>query len=76
MVHMRVGNFLESVSRDSVIICHARVLCMIRSHVLNLTPEETMRFEPPNVGIERLSGINEDWFGAYPSQNYRLADNN
>jgi broad specificity phosphatase PhoE len=68
MVHARVGNFLESISRDSVIVCHARVLCMIRSHVLSLTPEETLRFEPPNAGFMRLSGLNEDWFGAHPSQ--------
>jgi len=68
MVHVRVGHFLESVSGNSVIVCHARVLCMIRSHVLNLTPEETMRFEPPNAGFMRLSGPNEDWFGAHPSQ--------
>jgi broad specificity phosphatase PhoE len=68
MVHSRVGHFLESVSCNSVIVCHARVLCMIRSHVLGLTPEETMRFKPPNAGFMRLSGIIEDWFGAHPSQ--------
>jgi probable phosphoglycerate mutase len=68
MVYARAGHFLGSISCNSVIVCHARVLCMIRSHVLNLTPEETMRFEPPNAGFMRLSGLNEDWFGAHPSQ--------
>jgi broad specificity phosphatase PhoE len=63
MVHARVGRFLESLTSDCVIVCHARVLCMIRGHLLELSPEQTMHCEPPNAGLLRLQHGNETWFG-------------
>jgi broad specificity phosphatase PhoE len=64
MVFARVGEFLETVKRDSVIVCHARVVTMIRSHVLGLSPEQTMHYEPPNAGFLRLANGEETLLGA------------
>ena len=55
MLHERVGRFLETVKRDSAIVCHARVVSMIRGHALGLSPEETMEYEPSNAGGLRLT---------------------
>jgi broad specificity phosphatase PhoE len=63
MLFARVGQFLESLTRDSVIVCHARVIAMIRSHALGLSPEQTMRYDPPNAGLLRLSMGTEAQFG-------------
>ncbi|HEY1709094.1 MAG TPA: histidine phosphatase family protein [Rhizomicrobium sp.] len=63
MVFARAGQFLETVTQDSVIVCHARVVTMIRSHLLGLSPEETMRYEPPNAGFLRFAGGAETTFG-------------
>jgi probable phosphoglycerate mutase len=51
MVYDRVGSFLRTLTRDTVIVCHARVVCMIQSHVWHLSPVETMRLKPPNAGM-------------------------
>ncbi len=61
MVFARVGAFLASASQDSVIVCHARVLCMIRGHVLGLAPDQIMRFEPPNAGLVLFVDGRERW---------------
>jgi broad specificity phosphatase PhoE len=62
MVHDRVGRFLESLKGDSVIVCHARVVSMIRAHVLGLSPADTMRYEPSNAGVLRLAHGTEALF--------------
>jgi broad specificity phosphatase PhoE len=63
MVHTRVGRFLDTVTGDSVIVCHARVVCMLRSYLLDLSPEQTMRCKPHNAGLLRLSRGSETWIG-------------
>jgi broad specificity phosphatase PhoE len=65
-VYFRVGQFMRSVTRDSIIVCHARIITMIRSHVLGLSPEQTMRCKPPNAGILHLSMGREAWLGSEP----------
>ena len=64
MVHARVGRFLESLTRDSVIVAHARVVAMLRSHMLGLSPAETMSYEPSNAGVLRLAQGTEAFFSA------------
>lgn len=55
MVHDRVGLFLQTLRQNAVLVCHARIICMIRSHYLGLSAHETMAFEPPNGGIILLA---------------------
>jgi broad specificity phosphatase PhoE len=62
-VHARVGQFLGTLTRDTVIVTHAMPTRMIRSHCLGLSPEETVRYEHPHAGILRLSAGVETWFG-------------
>jgi broad specificity phosphatase PhoE len=64
MVHARVGRFLDSLKQDSVIVAHARVIAMLRSHVLGLSPEDTMAYEPSNAGVLRLAQGTEAFFSA------------
>jgi probable phosphoglycerate mutase len=59
----RVEAFLNSLSRDAVIVTHAGVVRMIRKLVLGLSREETLSYHPPNAGIMRLSGGAETYFG-------------
>jgi probable phosphoglycerate mutase len=40
MVHARIGRFLQTLRRDSVIVAHALSVSMIRAYYLRLTPEE------------------------------------
>jgi broad specificity phosphatase PhoE len=61
MVHARVGEFLKSIAGDTVLVCHARIVCMLRSHILGLSPQETMAFEPPNEGLLILTKDGEQW---------------
>jgi broad specificity phosphatase PhoE len=62
-VHARVGQFLATLARDTVIVTHAMPSRMIRSHHLGLSPEETVRYEHPHAGILRLGAGAETWFG-------------
>ena len=62
-VHERVGRFLDTLTRDSVIVSHQIPVRLIRAHYLALTPEEAVRYEHPHVGIMRLSGGSETYFG-------------
>ncbi|MBV9419112.1 MAG: histidine phosphatase family protein [Alphaproteobacteria bacterium] len=64
MVHDRVGRFLQTLARDCVIVTHARVIAMIRSHVLDLSPAQTMEYEPSNAGVLRLAHGTEAFFSA------------
>ena len=63
MLHERVGHFVQSLTQCSVVVCHARVVCMVRSHVLGLSPEQTMLFQPKNGGLLCLSSLGETWLG-------------
>jgi len=63
MVHTRAGRFLQSLSRDSVIVTHALTASMIRAHALGLSPEQAMGYHMPNAGLLRLSMGSEAAFG-------------
>ncbi|HEY5339316.1 MAG TPA: histidine phosphatase family protein [Rhizomicrobium sp.] len=63
MVHARVGGFLATLTADCVIVAHARVVQMIHAHYLALSPDEVIRFDPPNAGILRLSTGKDELFG-------------
>jgi broad specificity phosphatase PhoE len=54
-LHRRVGDFLQTLTRDAVLVCHAGSVRMIRAHWLQLPPAETMRYEPPHAGITLLT---------------------
>ncbi|HUO90336.1 MAG TPA: histidine phosphatase family protein [Rhizomicrobium sp.] len=62
-VHARVGRFLKTLKRDSVLVSHALTSSMIRAHYLNLSPEEALRYHMPNAGLLRLSMGTETLFG-------------
>ncbi|HEY5339317.1 MAG TPA: histidine phosphatase family protein [Rhizomicrobium sp.] len=62
-VYARTGEFLKTVTRDSVIVTHQMPARLIRAHYLNLTPGEAVRYEQPHGGILRLSGGGEAMFG-------------
>ena len=63
MVHTRIGRFLADLKRDSVIVTHGVPAIMIRAHILDLTPEETLRYQHPNAAMMRLSKGTEAYFG-------------
>jgi probable phosphoglycerate mutase len=62
-VHARIGRFLETLTRNAVIVTHAGAARMVRGHYLNLSPEEALRHNAPHVGIMRLSLGMETYFG-------------
>ena len=62
-VHARVGRFLGSLKRDSVIVSHALPCTSIRSHYLGLSQEDTIGYHMPNAGLLRLSMGTEARFG-------------
>jgi probable phosphoglycerate mutase len=63
MLHDRVGAFLATLNRDSVLVAHAGTMRMVRAHVLGLSKQQTMGYHPPNAGILRLSAGSETYFG-------------
>jgi broad specificity phosphatase PhoE len=62
-VFERVGRFLATLERPSVIVTHQIPARLIRAHYLGLTPEEAVRYEQPHAGIMRLSSGVETHFG-------------
>jgi probable phosphoglycerate mutase len=62
-VFERVGRFLATLGRDSVIVTHQVPTRLIRAHYLDLTPEAAVRYEQPHAGIMRLSAGTETYFG-------------
>jgi len=54
-LHQRVGEFLQALARDTVIVCHHGSARMIRAHYLGLSPAETVGYAPPHVGILTLA---------------------
>jgi probable phosphoglycerate mutase len=63
-LHDRVGRFLPTLRRNSVIVTHYGPARTIRGHYLRLTPEQTKNYRPPHAGIMRLSQGTETYFGA------------
>ncbi len=63
MLYDRVGQFLQSLSRDAVIVGHAGTIRMLRAHMLGLSHDETLTYNAPNFGILRLSSTSEAFFG-------------
>lgn len=64
MLYDRVGQFLQTLSRDSVLVAHAGTIRMIRAHMLGLAHDEaTIQYQSSNAGILRLSARSETFFG-------------
>ena len=63
IVYKRVGRFLETLKRNSVIVTHQIPARLIRAHYLGLTPADAVRYEQPHAGIMRLSAGTETHFG-------------
>jgi broad specificity phosphatase PhoE len=63
-VHARVGNFLATLRRDAVIVCHQGSVRSIRSHYLRLNAEQTVWHTVANAGIMKLSAGAETLFGS------------
>jgi broad specificity phosphatase PhoE len=63
MVYERVGHFLETLTRDAIIVTHQIPVRIIRAHYLGLTPKDAVRYEQPHAGIMRLSAGTETHFG-------------
>jgi len=59
----RVRAFLETLTRDSVIVTHAGPFRAIRGLFLGLTSDDVLRYNAPHAGIMRLSGSKEEYFG-------------
>jgi broad specificity phosphatase PhoE len=62
-VYDRVGKFLATLTRPSIIVAHQAPVRMIRAHYLGLTPNEAVRYEQPHDGILRLGAGGEAHFG-------------
>jgi probable phosphoglycerate mutase len=54
-LHARVGRFLQTLSRDAVIVTHFGPARMIHAHYLALTPNEAIKSKPAHTGVLRLS---------------------
>ena len=63
-LHARVGRFLETLTRDSVIVTHYGPARMIRAHCLNLSPEQAIKHRPSHAGVLRLAAGTETAFEA------------
>ena len=63
MVYERVGQFLGSLSRDSVIVTHSVPVAAVRAHYLGLSLEQAMGYHMGNAGVMRLSMGTEALFG-------------
>jgi probable phosphoglycerate mutase len=62
-IHARVGLFLGTLTRDSVIVTHALPARMIRAHALGLAPADAVRYDHPHAGLMRLTAGAETYFG-------------
>ena len=63
MIYERVGHFLLTVVRHSVIVTHALPVRMLRAHYLGLSPAQAMGYDIGNAGVLRLSAGTEARFG-------------
>ncbi len=62
-IHARVGRFLATLTRDSVIVTHAGTAMVLRAHYLKLSPAEALGYHIGNAGVVRLSMGTEALFG-------------
>jgi broad specificity phosphatase PhoE len=62
-VYARVGRFLRTLVRDTVIVTHAVPVLAIRAHYLGLSPEDALGYHHPNAGLLRLAQGTESYFG-------------
>jgi probable phosphoglycerate mutase len=53
-VHARVGRFLQTLTRDSIIVTHFGPARTIHAHYLGLAPAEAQKHKPAHAGILRL----------------------
>ena len=58
-----MGEFLNTLTRDSVIVTHAGPVRAIRGHYLGLTSDDVLSYETKHAGIMRLSAGTEAYFG-------------
>ena len=63
MVYARVGDFLDGLTRDTVIVTHQIPARLIRAHYLGLAPEEAVKYLQTHGGIARYAGGGETFFG-------------
>ncbi len=63
MIHERVGRFLATLEQDAVIVTHMLPVLMVRSHYLDLTPQQTIGYRMGNAAILRLTAGTEAYFG-------------
>ncbi len=61
--YRRTADFLQTLTRDAAVVCHAGTARMIRASYLALPPEQSILYAQPNAGIMRLSGGSETYFG-------------
>lgn len=61
-LYRRVGQFLQSLTRDAVLVTHGATSAAIRANYLGLSPEEALRHVQPNAGILQLSQRLESFF--------------
>jgi len=59
----RVSLFLETLTRDSVIVSHGGTVRMIRGALLKLSNGDMLSFEPLNTGIIEISDGRERMHG-------------
>ncbi len=62
-VFARTGQFLRTLTKDSVIVTHGVAALTIRAQCLGLSPGEALRYQHPNAGLLRLAQGAESFFG-------------
>lgn len=61
-VHERVGRFLQTLSRDAVIVTHYGPARTIRAHYLDLAPAQAIKHRQAHTEILRLPACAETVF--------------
>ncbi|MBI1213013.1 MAG: histidine phosphatase family protein [Alphaproteobacteria bacterium] len=59
----RVRGFLETLTRDTVVVSHGGTVRMIRGALLKLSNDDILAFAPPNAGIIEISRGRERMHG-------------
>lgn len=59
----RVSGFLETLTRDTVVVSHGGTVRMIRGALLRLSNDDILSFAPPNAGIIEISRGRERMHG-------------
>ena len=50
MMFQRVGQFVSSLAADCIIVCHAKVICMTRGHLLQPRQSRSYNITPSMRG--------------------------